>query len=611
MLTDKELLELLNRENEESDRMESDRVEFAESGKDKDKICEAICAFANDSPGHGLPGVVFVGMDNKGNPTGRLTVDDELLRRLGELRDNGNILPLPSMAVQKRKLAGAEVAVVIVEPAIDPPVRYKGRCWIRVGPRRALAGPSDEVKLNEKRVAAALTFDQQPARPPAGLGDLNPYAFQEYLSAAVSADTLAENNRDMPHQLQSLGFMNIAGNINNAGILCFGKKPANWLGGAYIQFLRCPGTDIVSAAEAVDHKEIRGTIFQQIRDIESLMKVHIQTPAIIGSPRRVDFPAYPAVALEQAIRNAVLHRSYEGTNAPVQCYWFSDRVEISSPGGPYGRVTVNNFEHGGLTDYRNRKLAEAMREMEFIERFGFGIRAIRRSMERNGNPEPEFRVGETNVTVILRKLDLDSRDGLVAKAAELACCQGLFRFKRDWDSKFSGNASLWEVSQRVLIYMPGVSRLGDNPGFPGWAGYAHLFAPQILAHNENMPAEELVKKVALKFAGECTRRRKIGEPMVGKDAGKYAPLPTTSLVRMARIMYILRELFGAEDEEIRECLKHSLFPYPWNASETRTRDEEDAEFRRLVESRPSLAEMESDINREAADERIQALLVHE
>lgn len=47
-----------------------------------------------------------------------------------------------------------------------------------------------------------------------------------------------------------------------------------------------------------------------------------------------------------------MHRSYEGTNAPVRIYWFSDRIEISNPGGPFGQVTHENFDRPGLTDYR-------------------------------------------------------------------------------------------------------------------------------------------------------------------------------------------------------------------------------------------------------------------
>lgn len=74
-------------------------------------------------------------LEDKGR-VGSLTVGDELLRSLGNLRSNVNIEPLPAMSVQKYTLPEGEVAVVEVLPSDLPPVRYKGRVWIRVGPSR-------------------------------------------------------------------------------------------------------------------------------------------------------------------------------------------------------------------------------------------------------------------------------------------------------------------------------------------------------------------------------------------------------------------------------------------------------------------------------------------
>lgn len=42
--------------------LESDRVARMESADDADELRRNICALANDLPGHGLPGVVFVGV---------------------------------------------------------------------------------------------------------------------------------------------------------------------------------------------------------------------------------------------------------------------------------------------------------------------------------------------------------------------------------------------------------------------------------------------------------------------------------------------------------------------------------------------------------------------
>lgn len=102
--------------------LESDRVERKESLADKDKVCQAICAFANDMPGSRRPGVVFIGARDDGTPS-NLLITDRLLRDLGGIRSDGNVLPLPVMTVQKRHLRGAEMAVVSVEPSDTPPVR--------------------------------------------------------------------------------------------------------------------------------------------------------------------------------------------------------------------------------------------------------------------------------------------------------------------------------------------------------------------------------------------------------------------------------------------------------------------------------------------------------
>jgi ATP-dependent DNA helicase RecG len=141
--------------------IESDRVERKEALSDTDRVAQAVCAFANDLPGHGLPGYVLLGVSDAGLPTG-LPITDQLLRTLGELWASGNILPLPSLVVSKRVLDGREIALVEVMPLRVPPVRYKGAPWIRIGPRRAIATAEEETRLAERRRAADLPFDARP-----------------------------------------------------------------------------------------------------------------------------------------------------------------------------------------------------------------------------------------------------------------------------------------------------------------------------------------------------------------------------------------------------------------------------------------------------------------
>ena len=114
-------------------------------------------------------------------------------------------------------------------------------------------------------------------------------------------------------------------------------------------------------------------------------------------------PDYPLVALQQVVRNAIMHRNYEGTNAPVRITWFSDRIEILSPGGPFGQVNVENFGWPGVADYRNRYLAEALHDLGYVQRFGIGIALTREAMQANGNPPPEFQVHPSHVQVTLKR----------------------------------------------------------------------------------------------------------------------------------------------------------------------------------------------------------------
>jgi ATP-dependent DNA helicase RecG len=134
-LTDVALLELLQ-------TMESDRIERKESAKDADKICQAICAFANDMSGSKQPGVLFIGIADSGAFSG-LEITDQLLQNQAAHKTNGAIQPIPSMVVEKRMLNGHAVAVIVVAPSDMPPVRYEGRIWVRTGPRRSIASEQD------------------------------------------------------------------------------------------------------------------------------------------------------------------------------------------------------------------------------------------------------------------------------------------------------------------------------------------------------------------------------------------------------------------------------------------------------------------------------------
>ena len=251
-MEDNELVNLLN-------DLESDRVERKASIADSNKICQAICAFANDFPNHRQPGVLFIGVNDDGS-CANYAITDERLRTLSDWKSNGNILPFPFMIVQKKNIHGCELAVIIVEPSDAPPVRYRGRTWIRVGPRRGTATPEEERRLAEKRRARDIPFDIQPVTS-ATLDDLNEDIFSRvYLPSSLPIDIIEQNHRSNEQQLASMRFatVELPGKPTVLGILVLGKDPRQFLPGGYIQFLRIDGTDLTDPIK--DQKEIDGPI---------------------------------------------------------------------------------------------------------------------------------------------------------------------------------------------------------------------------------------------------------------------------------------------------------------------------------------------------------------
>ena len=396
-LNDQELKKLLR-------EGESFRVEFKQTlrgGDSSAAIREAICAFANDLPASGQPGILFVGVDDTGQPTG-LEITDDTLRQLADIKSDGQIVPPPSMLIERRQMMGRDVAVVTVMPSDSPPMRYRGRIYVRIGPRRGTATAQDERILNEKRLTLEIPFDVQPV-PTANISALNQYQFEnEYLLKAFDLEILQANDRSLSERLAATKMVVSANETipTVVGLLVLGRNPRDYIPNAWVQFLRIDGTEL--SDDIIDGEEVSGDLTMMIRQIDERMKAHIHTRIdLTTSDTELRLPSYPLVALQQIVRNAIMHRTYEGTNTPVRITWFNDRIEIQNPGGPFGSVTQENFGQPGVTDYRNPNLSEAMKVLGFVQRFGVGIASARRALSDNGHPDLKFEVNDNFIAAII------------------------------------------------------------------------------------------------------------------------------------------------------------------------------------------------------------------
>ena len=184
---------------------EADRVEMTRSTRDTNKFREAICSFSNDMSGRELPGYLLIGVDEE-DADFRLPVTDELMQQFASYRSDGQVMPLPVLNVEKvpHPDGNGEILVVEVKPHDMPPIRFRGRVHIRVGPRKDTASETEERVLMERRTANFPTYDVTPC-PEGELARLDLETFrQTYRRSAVAEEVIAENHRDLKEQLGAL-----------------------------------------------------------------------------------------------------------------------------------------------------------------------------------------------------------------------------------------------------------------------------------------------------------------------------------------------------------------------------------------------------------------------
>jgi ATP-dependent DNA helicase RecG len=366
---------------------ESYHVERTISTDNADKFCQAICAFSNDLPGSRKNGYLVIGAYDNGKLSG-LKVNDRLMLQISNIRTDGNILPQPIMTVEKFSFEEGDVLIAEVQPSEFPPVRYRGRVWVRVGPRKSIASEAEEKILTERRLSNVHTFDAMPCLGTT-MTDLDVLLIKrEFLPKAVAEEVLAEDKRPIEEQLASLGFYDLRYSCpTNGAIILFGKNPERYLHGSYIQYVRFKGED--RAGDIINEHKFSGNLCKELAKIDTFIETSIsqKRPIPVSVLREETVSKYPYWATRELLMNSIMHRDYE-TNAPVQFYEYDDRIEVQNPGGLYGKVSPANFPN--VSDYRNPFIAEAMKILGYVNRFSRGVYRVQKELDENGNGEAIF-----------------------------------------------------------------------------------------------------------------------------------------------------------------------------------------------------------------------------
>lgn len=384
--------------------LESDRIERTISFRE-DKLGPAVCALSNDFPNNKKSGYILLGINDDGTVAG-ITIGDEELKKIGGVKSNGNVLPQPSIVVSEVfHINGGDVVAIEVKPSLYPPVRYDGRCWIRIGPRKSIANVAEEGILIERRASYAKTYDLVPALG-ATIEDISEEYFSlSYLPLAIDDETLRINGRSIKFKMAALRFWDIKNDCpTNAGILMFGLNPLFFLPGAYIQYIKFQGELVTEGVEF--EKQFSGALISELKNIDDFIKNNIIKERAVRqeSFQETTVKNYSYWALRELVMNAIMHRSYE-SNSPIYIYEFASRIEIVNPGGLYGDVTPKNFPNA--SDYRNVVIAESMKRLGYVNRFNYGVQNATNELEKNGNGTPVFDldlVTKFKVTIHINKM---------------------------------------------------------------------------------------------------------------------------------------------------------------------------------------------------------------
>lgn len=383
--------------------VESERLEFKQSWN-PEKIIHSICAFANDLNNWG-GGYLIIGIAEEDgrpvlppiglNPEQADIIQKKLLELCNQLVPN--YFPV----VEPEEYQGKLVLVIWAPGGDNRPYRapvslgkdHQGQkdYYVRHFSSTVRAKDIDRQQLLD--LTAKVPFDDRINRN-AVLSDLNLRLITEHLREINSK--LADEAATMPFD-ELCRQMRIASGPPeyfqplNIGLLMFNEHPEKFFPGAIIEVVIYAG----ETGRSFTEKRFTGPLPQQLREALAFLQSQVLKEEVRKLPDQAEaqrFVNYPFSAVEEALANAVYHRSYELHNA-VEVSVRPTRIEILSFPGALPPVTPEQLRSGArivARDYRNRRVGDFLKELHLTEARATGLPEIRTAMHANGSPPPTF-----------------------------------------------------------------------------------------------------------------------------------------------------------------------------------------------------------------------------
>ncbi len=356
------------------------------------RLAETLVAFANTDGG-----TVLLGVDENGQITGDLLRDDAegLLRSaLAQCR------PLIRSEWQQFEDRAGLAVAISVQRSAELHALADGRVLVRTHHGNE---PLDGAKISHLAATKASgDFELEPI-PGATRADLDAEVIQDFLhrrSARLGRD-LGQTEDEL---LRAVGALNTQGEVTVAGLLLFGKTPQFFIPQSGLVYVRFAGVDPRGPGGLPGYtrrEEFNGALARVIESAWAILLTELRGEAVVRGLTREDRYVYPRFAVREALVNALCHRDYRTTGKRVEIRQFDDRLEISSPGGLPGYITLDNIVEEHFS--RNPRLVNGLFEWGYIEQLGLGIDRMIEEMVQGGHPSPEFKPTPYSFTVVLRK----------------------------------------------------------------------------------------------------------------------------------------------------------------------------------------------------------------
>lgn len=354
------------------ERQESETLEFKRQWTDR--ALEDLAAFANT---HG--GTLLVGIREDGEIVGAPADDREIQRITNLIAAHLGITP----SLRLIKMQGQPVLEIRVEPAHGL-IAYGGRYLRRVGTTNRDFAPEELARHLLER--SGRTWDGLPSGWT--LNDVDSNALENF--ARLARPKLPHLDPKNPEQtLQNLELLS-DGQLKNAGVLLFGKRPQRLFPQGQVRIGLFRGTEIL------DSHDYQGTLWEQLEGamerFRQVLKVRFDVraeDASLEGLRRREVWEYPLEALREALINALIHRDYT-IPADIQIKIHEDSLEIWNAGELPPPLKPEDLRGPHRSVLRNPLLAQAFYFAGLIERWGTGTTRILELCHRQGLPEPEF-----------------------------------------------------------------------------------------------------------------------------------------------------------------------------------------------------------------------------